>query len=117
MTNPWKKIVFPITGSATTMITGSIYKVCMGDPQTTSFIHSASFGWQNQGTNQLDPGTPIPDLAFDLHYHDNAGDTCIEADFTYVSASIGTNVYYKKFGGQRWYSVGPGVPHNFDVNQ
>ena len=99
MANPWKKIVFPITGSATTMITGSIYKVCMGDPQTTSFIHSASFGWQNKGINQLDPGGPLEGLKFDLHYHANAGDTCIEADFTYVSASVGTHVYIKTNGG------------------
>ena len=102
MANPLRRIVFPVTGSATTQITGSIYKVCMGDPQTTSIISSASFGWQNQGTNQLDPGTPIPDLAFALHYHANAGDTCVEADFTYISCSIGTHVYLKTNGSQGW---------------
>ena len=69
-------------------------------------------------TSALFGGFKPSDISnLDLHYDNSAGDTCIEADFTYVSASIGTNVYYKKFGGQRWYSVGPGVPHNFDVNQ
>jgi len=100
MANPIRRFVFPVTGSATTNITGSIYKVCSNG--AAEEIHSASFGFQNQGVNQLDPGTPTLDLKFALHYHANAGNTCIEADFSYVSASIGTHVYIKTNGGQGW---------------
>ena len=100
MANPLRRMVFPVSSSENTAITGSIYKVCSNGAAET--ISSASFGWQNHGTNQLDPGTPIPDLAFDLHYHDNAGDTCIEADFTYISCSVGTHVYLKVNGSQGW---------------
>ena len=100
MANPLRRMVFPVSSSENTAITGSIYKVCSNGAAES--ISSASFGWQNQGTNQLDPGTPIPDLAFALHYHANAGDTCVEADFTYISCSIGTHVYIKTNGGQGW---------------
>jgi len=100
MANPLRRIVIPVSSSTVTAITGSIYKVCSNGAAET--ISSASFGWQNQGTNQLDPGTPIPDLKFTLHYHANAGDTCVEADFTYISCSIGTHVYIKTNGGQGW---------------
>ena len=54
---------------------------------------------KNKGVNQLDPGTPVVDLKFNLHYAANAGDTCVEADFTYVSASEGTHVYVRTNGG------------------
>ena len=100
MANPWKKIVFPVTGSATTMITGSIYKVCMGDPQTTSFIHSASFGWQNQGTRELDPTAAVEGLKFTMN--GTGSNVCVEADFSFVSASVGSHVYVKTNGGQGW---------------
>jgi|TARA_R110002020_G_scaffold287938_1_gene503479 hypothetical protein len=100
MANPWRKIVFPVTGSATTKITGSIYKVCSNG--ATETIYSASFGWQNEGTRQLDPAPASEGLKFDLHYHDNAGDTCIEADFSHISCSIGTHVYIKTNSGQGW---------------
>ena len=100
MANSWKRIVHPIVVAGDAAVTGSIYKVCSNG--AAEEIHSASFGFQNQGTNQLDPGTPTLDLKFALHYHANAGNTCIEADFSYVSASIGTHVYIKTNGGQGW---------------
>tara|TARA_R110002020_G_C16003257_1_gene750445 strand:+ start:307 stop:624 length:318 start_codon:yes stop_codon:yes gene_type:complete len=100
MANHWRKIVIPVSSSTVTAITGSIYKVCSNGAAET--ISSASFGWQNKGVNQLDPGTPIPDLSFALHYHANAGNTCVEADFTYISCSIGTHVYLKTNGSQGW---------------
>ena len=100
MANPWKRIVFPVLHSTASMITGSIYKVCSNG--AAEEIHSASFGWQNEGTRQLDPAGAVEGLKFDLHYHANAGDTCIEADFSYVSASIGSHVYIKTNGGQGW---------------
>ena len=107
-----RRAIYIMSASNVTSMTGSIYKVCSNG--ATETVYSASFDWRDQAG--LDPSLPKP-YNLDLHYDNSAGDTCIEANFTYVSASIGTNVYYKKFGGQRWYSVGPGVPHNFDVNQ
>ena len=100
MANSWKRQIFQPTASVVTSITGSIFKVCSNG--AAAEIHSASFGWQNQGTNQLDPGTPVPDLSFALHYHTNAGDTCVEADFSYISCSVGTHVYLKTNGSQGW---------------
>jgi len=100
MANHWRRIVFPVTGSATTQITGSIYKVCMGDPQTTSIISSASFGWQNKGTTQLDPAGAVEGLKFTLN--GTGSNVCVEADFTHISCSIGTHVYIKTNGGQGW---------------
>ena len=97
MANHWRRIVVPISSSKRAAVTGSIYKVCSNG--AAEFIASASFGWQNKGVNQLDPGTPVVDLKFNLHYHANAGDTCVEADFTYVSASEGTHVYVRTNGG------------------
>lgn len=96
MANHWRRIVIPIS-SSTAAVTGSIYKVCSNGAAET--IESASFGWQNKGVNQLDPGTPVVDLKFNLHYSSNAGDTCVEADFTYVSCSVGTHVYVRTNGG------------------
>jgi len=99
MANPWRKMVFPVSSSTVTGITGSIYKVCTDGSTTVKYIHSASFGFQNQGTNQLDPGAPIPDLKFEL----NTGSyVCVEADFSYVSCSVGTHVYLKTNGSQGW---------------
>jgi hypothetical protein len=100
MANPWKKIVHPVVTATDAAVTGSIYKVCSNG--AAEEIHSASFGFQNQGTNQLDPGSPVEGLKFALHYHANAGNTCVEADFSYVSASVGTHVYIKTNGGQGW---------------
>ena len=100
MANPLRRIVFPVSSSENTAITGSIYKVCSNG--AVEKISSASFGWQNQGVNQLDPGTPIPDLNFTLSFHENANNTCVEADFTYISCSIGTHVYLKTNGSQGW---------------
>ena len=97
MANHWRKIVVPVIDSTGAAITGSIYKVCSNG--AAEEIHSASFGWQNKGINQLDPGAPTEGLKFDLHYDNNAGDTCIEADFSYISASAGTHVYLKTNGG------------------
>jgi hypothetical protein len=99
MANPLRRIVIPVSSSTVTAITGSIYKVCTDGSTTVKYISSASFGWQNQGVNQLDPGTPIPDLKFEL----NTGSfVCVEADFTYISCSIGTHVYIKTNGSQGW---------------
>ena len=100
MANPIRRFVFPVTGSATTNITGSIYKVCSNG--AAEEIHSASFGFQNEGTRQLDPAGAVEGLTFDLHYHANAGNSCVEADFSYVSASVGTHVYIKTNGGHGW---------------
>ena len=62
MANSWKRIVHPIVVADDAAVTGSIYKVCSNG--AAEEIHSASFGFQNQGTNQLDPGTPTLDLKF-----------------------------------------------------
>ena len=105
MANPIRRTIFPVTGSATTKITGSIYKVCMGDPQTTSFIHSASFGWQNEGTIQLDPAGAVEGLKFTLN--GTGSNVCVEADFSHISCSIGTHVYIKTNGGQGWQANRP----------
>ena len=97
MANSWKRIVHPIVVADDAAVTGSIYKVCSNG--AAEEIHSASFGFQNQGTNQLDPGTPIPNLKFEL----NTGSyVCVEADFSYVSCSVGTHVYLKTNGSQGW---------------
>ena len=97
MANSWsKKIHVAILGQ--TAITGSIYKVCSNKGAET--IESASFGWQNQGVNQLDPSTPTPGIGpMLLGYTVNEHSECIEANFTYVSCSIGTHVHYKSNGG------------------
>ena len=100
MANPIRRIVFPVSSSENTAITGSIYKVCSNGAAES--ISSASFGWQNQGTSELDPAGAVEGLTFDLHYHANAGNSCVEADFTYVSASVGTHVYLKTNGSQGW---------------
>ena len=97
MANSWKRIVHPIVVADDAAVTGSIYKVCSNG--AAEEIHSASFGFQNQGVNQLDPGAPIPDLKFEL----NTGSyVCVEADFSYVSCSVGTHVYLKTNGSQGW---------------
>ena len=97
MANPLRRMVFPVSSSTVTAITGSIYKVCSNG--ATETISSASFGWQNQGTNQLDPGTPFEGFKATLPYHATTlGNSCVEADFTYVSASAGLHVYYKSNG-------------------
>tara|TARA_R100001015_G_C4586056_1_gene141985 strand:- start:714 stop:1025 length:312 start_codon:yes stop_codon:yes gene_type:complete len=93
-----RKIVVPVSSSMSTAITGSIYKVCSNG--AAGSIESASFG----RTSQLEPTTPVADLNFVLHYNNNAGDTCIEADFTYVSCSLVARpnnvlVYLKTNGG------------------
>ena len=100
MANSWKKIVHPIVVADDAAVTGSIYKVCSNG--AAEEIHSASFGFQNEGTRQLDPAGAVEGLTFDLHYHANAGNSCVEADFSYVSASVGTHVYIKTNGGHGW---------------
>ena len=110
MANPLRRIVFPVSASNVTAITGSIYKVCSNG--ATGTIHSASFGFINKGTNHLDPAPPKHNLSFDLHYDDNAGDTCIEADFAYVSCSLvaapnHVHVYIRSHGNN-WKANGSG---------
>jgi len=100
MANPWRKMIFPVSASNVTGITGSIYKVCTDGSTTVKYIHSASFGFQNQGTNQLDPGSPVEGLQFNLS--SSLGNECVEADFSYVSASLGALVYIKTNGGGGW---------------
>jgi|TARA_R110000796_G_scaffold198389_1_gene314667 hypothetical protein len=102
MANSWKRIVHPIVTVTDAAITGSIYKVCTnGSPVT---IVSASFGFQNQGVHQLDPGSPVEGLQFNLS--SSLGNECVEADFSYVSASLGALVYIKTNGGGGWDSNG-----------
>jgi hypothetical protein len=101
MANPLKRIVHHITGSDNAGVTGSIYKVCSNG--ATEEIHSASFGFKSvTGSEFLPPQDPTTFLNFALHYNANAGNTCIEADFSYISASVGTHVYIKTNGGSTW---------------
>ena len=97
MANHWRRIVIPISSSKSAAFTGSIYKVCLASGNSgVKYIDSASFGWQNKGVNQLDPGTPTMDLKFTLS---TSSLHCVEADFTYVSCSVGTHVYVRTNGG------------------
>jgi|9_EtaG_2_1085328.scaffolds.fasta_scaffold207866_1 hypothetical protein len=90
MANPLKRKILTITGSLT-QITGSIYQVCADG--TAGDIVSASFGWQ---TASINPTSPVPLLNAALG--DANEPNCFEADFTFISASAGLNVYYKTNG-------------------
>ena len=92
MSNPVRKKIHVVT--AGNKITGSIYKVCSNGASET--IESASYGWQ---TGHLNPVAPANVGPLQLYWHANAGNGCVEADFTYVSASIGSLVFYKDNGG------------------
>ena len=81
------------TTNANQRVTGSIYKICAhgGD----AVIVSASFGW-----NAPDLQSPAPAYGFegtDLTLNADAANhpSCIEADFTAVSASANTLIFYK----------------------
>ena len=94
-----RKIVVPVSSSDSAAITGSIYKICSNGADG-GFIDSASFG----RTDQLNPTTPVTGLKFNLDWDEDAGNTCIEADFTYVSCSViahpnHVHVYIKTNGG------------------
>ena len=93
MANPLRRQVHQILANSGS-ITGSMYKVCADG--TAGDIYSASFGWQNKGTNSFDPSPPVGTLLFEVGDSDEPN--CIEADFTYVSASAGLHVYYKSNG-------------------
>ena len=77
------------TTSADQKITGSIYKICAtgGD----AIVASASFGWN---TSDLDSPAPAAVLETTLKGA-GAGLSCIEADFTAVSSSANTLIFYK----------------------
>ena len=90
MANPLKRKILTIVATST-QITGSIYQVCADG--TTGDIVSASFGWQTANTN---PTSPVPFLNAALG--DSNEPNCFEADFTFISASAGLNVYYKTNG-------------------
>ena len=76
--------------SANQKATGSIYKICATDGD--ALIVSASFGW-----NTSDLQSPGPGTFLGVTLNGNAANhlSCLEADFSAVSSSNNTLIFYK----------------------
>lgn len=105
MANPIIRKVLKVT-AASSSFTGSAYKVCADG--TAGDIMSASFGWKSGGQSSLEPNDVVSDLSFAVGGDAAAENVCVEADFSYVSASVGLNIYYKSQGGDWSISNGSG---------